>query len=79
MAARTDVGGVLVVHAPMGGCDEATIAAVGDVLRRNNALGFNTYGEQFCGVHVNQTLTAVALGYGDRSHGRDGDQGGGGD
>ena len=53
--------------------------AVGDVLRRNNALGFNTYGEQFCGVHVNQTLTAVALGYGDRSRGRDGDQGGGGD
>ena len=35
------------------------------MLRRNNALGFNTYGEQFCGVHVNQTLTAVALGYGD--------------
>jgi len=39
--------------------------AVGEVLLRNNALGFNTYGEQFCGVHVNQTLTAVALGYGD--------------
>ena len=38
--------------------------AVGEVLLRNNALGFNTYGEQFCGVHVNQTLTAVALGFG---------------
>jgi len=37
--------------------------AVGEVLLRNNALGFNTYGEQFCGVHVNQTLTAIALGY----------------
>ena len=37
--------------------------AVSDILRRNNAVGFNTYGEQFCGVHVNQTLTAVALGY----------------
>jgi hypothetical protein len=36
--------------------------AVSDILRRNNAIGFNTYGEQFCGVHVNQTLTAVALG-----------------
>jgi hypothetical protein len=36
--------------------------AVSDILRRNNAVGFNTYGEQFCGVHVNQTLTAVALG-----------------
>ena len=40
-------------------------AAVGEVLLRNNSLGFNTYGEQFCGVHVNQTLTAVALGFGD--------------
>jgi hypothetical protein len=40
------------------GLDEA----VSDLLRRNNAVGFNTYGEQFCGVHVNQTLTAIALG-----------------
>jgi hypothetical protein len=38
--------------------------AVSDILRRNNAVGFNTYGEQFCGVHVNQTLTAIALGSG---------------
>ena len=38
--------------------------AVSTILRRNNAVGFNTYGEQFCGVHVNQTLTAVALGSG---------------
>jgi hypothetical protein len=42
------------------GLDEA----VGDILRRNNAIGFNTYGEQFCGVHVNQTLTAIAVGSG---------------
>jgi hypothetical protein len=39
-------------------------AAVNDILRRHNAVGFNTYGEQFCGVHVNQTLTGVALGSG---------------
>jgi hypothetical protein len=38
--------------------------AVSDLLRRNNAVGFNTYGEQFCGVHVNQTLTAIAVGSG---------------
>ena len=37
---------------------------VGDILRANNAVGFNTYGEQFCGVHVNQTLTGIALGSG---------------
>ena len=36
--------------------------AVADMLRANNAVGFNTYGEQFCGVHVNQTLTAIAIG-----------------
>ena len=39
-------------------------AAVNAILRRHNAVGFNTYGEQFCGVHVNQTLTGVALGAG---------------
>ena len=38
--------------------------SVSEVLTHNNAVGFNTYGEQFCGVHVNQTMTAVALGYG---------------
>lgn len=37
---------------------------VSEVLRRHNAVGFNTYGEQFCGVHVNQTLTAIAFGRG---------------
>ena len=41
------------------GLDEA----VSDILRGNHAVGFNTYGEQFCGVHVNQTLTAIALGF----------------
>jgi hypothetical protein len=28
---------------------------------RNNTVGFNTYGEQFHGVHVNQTLVGVAI------------------
>ncbi len=37
---------------------------VSEIFRRNNAVGFNTYGEQFCGVHVNQTLTGIALGSG---------------
>jgi hypothetical protein len=45
--------------------DEAGLhETVSDILRTNNAVGFNTYGEQFCGVHVNQTLTAIALGFG---------------
>jgi hypothetical protein len=32
------------------------------VFRDNNVIGFNSYGEQYCGVHVNQTLTGVAIG-----------------
>lgn len=35
---------------------------VASIFARNNAVGFNTYGEQFRGVHVNQTLTGVAFG-----------------
>ena len=38
-------------------------AAMGDVLSRNNVVGFATYGEQFNGMHVNQTFTGVALGF----------------
>jgi len=32
------------------------------VFAENNAIGFNTYGEQHCGYHVNQTLTGIAIG-----------------
>ena len=35
---------------------------VGDIFRANRAVGFSTYGEQYQGVHVNQTLTGVAIG-----------------
>jgi hypothetical protein len=35
---------------------------VGELMARNNAVGFNTYGEQFQGVHVNQTLVGIAIG-----------------
>jgi hypothetical protein len=36
--------------------------AVGKLLTSSNATGFNTYGEQFRGVHVNQTMTGLAIG-----------------
>ena len=39
-----------------GMCDE-----VSEVFRRRRVLGFNTYGEQHCGVHVNQTFVGVAF------------------
>lgn len=35
---------------------------VGEIFRHNNTIGFSTYGEQFQGVHINQTLTGIAIG-----------------
>ena len=35
---------------------------VAEIFRRNNTIGFNTYGEQFNGVHINQTLVGIAIG-----------------
>ncbi|MGJ8605195.1 MAG: FIST N-terminal domain-containing protein [Marivita sp.] len=35
--------------------------AVSDVLQAHNVVGFSTYGEQIGGLHVNQTLTGVAI------------------
>ena len=36
--------------------------AVEQLLVENGAVGFNTYGEQYQGVHVNQTLVGIAFG-----------------
>lgn len=33
-----------------------------DLFARNNTIGFSTYGEQYGGVHVNQTFTGIAIG-----------------
>jgi hypothetical protein len=38
------------------------VERVAEVFRDNNVTGFNTYGEQYHGVHVNQTLTGIAIG-----------------
>ncbi len=35
---------------------------VEELFMNNNVIGFNTYGEQFAGMHVNQTFTGVAIG-----------------
>jgi hypothetical protein len=35
---------------------------IGEIFRRNNTVGFSSYGEQFHGVHVNQTFTGIAIG-----------------
>ena len=36
--------------------------AIEKVLQAQNVIGFNTYGEQFNGMHINQTFTGVAIG-----------------
>jgi hypothetical protein len=38
------------------------IDRAGTLFRANNVVGFHGYGEQYRGVHVNQTLTGVAIG-----------------
>jgi hypothetical protein len=35
---------------------------VGELIQQHNVVGFSTYGEQYGGVHVNQTLTGIAFG-----------------
>ena len=40
---------------------------VSEVFKSNNMIGFNSYGEQYKGVHVNQTLTGIAIGTSSKS------------
>lgn len=35
---------------------------ISEIYRLNNVIGFNTYGEQFRSMHLNQTFTGVAFG-----------------
>lgn len=37
-------------------------AAIEQLFLSNRVVGFSSYGEQFMGIHVNQTLTGVAIG-----------------
>jgi hypothetical protein len=38
------------------------IDRVTNIFKRNRMVGFNSYGEHFRGIHVNQTLTGIAIG-----------------
>ncbi|MNY70145.1 hypothetical protein D3C86_2082180 [compost metagenome] len=38
------------------------VADTAGLLVRHRVIGFNTYGEQFNGMHINQTFTGVAIG-----------------
>ena len=37
-------------------------ALASDLLRKHHVIGFNTYGEQLEGMHINQTFTGVVIG-----------------
>ena len=41
--------------------EKQVFGAVSSLLRQHRVVGFSTYGEQFNGMHVNQTMTGVAL------------------
>ncbi|ADP98949.1 conserved hypothetical protein containing DUF1745 [Marinobacter adhaerens HP15] len=47
------------------------VEAVSQFLRHHNVIGFNTYGEQFDGMHINQTFTGVVIGQPDVHSGQD--------
>lgn len=35
-----------------------------DLIKEYRVVGFNSFGEQYLGIHVNQTLTGIAIGEG---------------
>ena len=41
--------------------DRGSLEQIGAFLREQRVMGFNTYGEQFNGMHINQTFTGVAI------------------
>lgn len=43
---------------------DGIVEAVSAAMRSSSCTGFSTYGEQFRGIHVNQTLTGVVVGNG---------------
>ncbi|SEC20679.1 Uncharacterized conserved protein, contains FIST_N domain [Pseudomonas saponiphila] len=40
---------------------QGSLERIGAFLREQRVMGFNTYGEQFNGMHINQTFTGVAI------------------
>jgi len=40
---------------------QGSLEQIGAFLREQRVMGFNTYGEQFNGMHINQTFTGVAI------------------
>lgn len=51
------------IHCKLEAHDHDGRRAIGQVFGDNRVVGFSGYGEQFMGIHVNQTLTGVAIGW----------------
>lgn len=49
---------------------EGELERVSGLMTGNRVVGFATYGEQYRGVHVNQTFTGIAIGYPREGQGR---------
>jgi hypothetical protein len=41
---------------------DGTKEKISAILKKHNVIGFNSYGEQYRGMHVNQTFTGIAIG-----------------
>ena len=41
--------------------DRQMFGRISDILRSHRVVGFSTYGEQMGAMHVNQTMTGVAI------------------
>jgi hypothetical protein len=46
---------------------EQMVDRVDEIMRRNRVVGFNTFGEQYRGLHVNQTFAGIAIGTAEES------------
>ncbi len=44
---------------------EGKLARINEILVQNQVVGFNTYGEQYGSLHVNQSFVGLAIGHGD--------------
>ena len=42
--------------------ERGLIGPMSDLMCRHRVVGFHTYGEQYNGLHINQTLVGVAIG-----------------
>ena len=41
--------------------EKQSLGAISQLLRQHRVVGFSTYGEQLNSMHVNQTMTGVAI------------------